>query len=633
MDITTLSEDQQAYYALKKFMNYKEEPVDILTFLKDPYFLGNIFNPGGQFLVFDKWVETLLQIFPNNVISHRNVLFSGGIGLGKTSMMIVCQLYSLHKFLCIDEFPRVARLAHIKPYAFTFATTRLESAIDFLSDIKSYMEFSPYFQETRQKMGKKEWDRWVKFKPASIVKHLLSNDNLSIILSEINELTGKGKDGRTVAWALMTEAHNRLNSRFMRLNGLLPQLLIDSSSKSVNDMTSQFVAEAPFRKDLLAFKYAKWDMVKDAFFNPRKTDGRTKFYVFMGNTEVPPQVLDVEELDDDSIPINIDKDLCRVAPIEYLEDFEASLEESIRAIMGVPISIGDSFFSPKNISSSFSRPSLMDEVLILDEDDPTIRIEDNVGLQNSLDEIPPFVNIYIGIDIGIKKDLTGISIAYIDKWDEKEINGDYIMRPHFQVLTFGLGRKLKGQSTSIHRLFNFLIYLSTRFVIGMIHFDTFGSIQIMQDLIFKQIPCETLSVESESPYSVLKNLFSNGQITVNDNSLLKAELISLIRDPKKPGNLNHPQSGEAEIDSKGKYLKAVSKDLADATCRAVLAAYTYSRDNTTGSPISNMNDTIDLMENLYSDLDRGYQIENYIREFGGLVTYDRKRQNNPFYFY
>lgn len=609
-----MTERDKCFYALKELIGYQEDPVSIETFLKEDYFLGSIFNPGGKFVVFDKWMEVFDEIFPNIVQVHPYVAFSGGIGLGKTTAMIIDQLYCFHRFLCIKSFPQFSGLAHSKPYAWTFCTTRLESAAEFIGNIKWYIESSPYFMEQKDKIGKKEWERLIVFKPASTTNHLISNDNLSIVLSEINESVRVNKQGKMQAWELLTESNNRINSRFRHIMGLLPQLLLDSSSKNVDSPIEQFIREAPFRDKLKIFSFAQWEMKKfDKYFIPRPKDRRTRFYVFLGNTEIPAQVIDTEDIDSIELPPLMDKDLCKIAPIELYPEFKQDVEESIRAIMGVSTTLGKTFFSVQSLQNVFTLPLMTQEIIVVNEDDRNYRYEAEPQILKALETIPRFSSIYIGIDLGTKKDLTGIAISYIDKWDEIEINEDIVMKPHISIpIVFGIDRE-KGQATSIQRIFNFLIYLNTRFTIGMIYCDTYGSIHMLQELQFKGIPCGTYSVESETEYTIFKNLCSNEQVSIADNSLLKAELLCLTRDPKKQGNLNHPLNGKAE-QKNGKYIKAVSKDVADACCRAVHAAYSYSRDANTGNVRVNAESMENLMNDLYGELHNDYLANVALRE-------------------
>ena len=607
---------EEAINFLENYIGYTKTPPDIDTFINDPYYLGNTFNPtGNECLVFPKWREVLRKTYSNSVTADPFVCLTGGIGIGKTTVFIISILYSICRFLHVKSFAKFSKRANTKGYNWVFCTVKLEYAIQFMRQIEDIMESSPFFREQISLMGRQNWKKLIHIRPASRVTHLISNDCIVILLSEINEIVQVDSNGVSLGWKLMVESYQRLMSRYRNILGLFPQLFIDSSTKNADSLINQFIQKAAFKDQLHTYQYAQWEIQADGdWFKPRK-DGRTKFWVYLGSPEVPEHIIDKEELSPGDYAINADRDLYIEVPIQVYKDFLQDTAESIRSIAGRNTMSGATFFSVQSLLETFKLPLLTKEVITIDERLP-IPLESDLSIKAVLDSIPKVHNIYIGIDIGTKKDLTGFAVSYISEWEEKDINGDIIMIPHFKVpLVFGLDRE-KGQSTSITRIFNFLVYLNTRFRIGMILTDGYGSTQMLQDLTYKKIPCDKLSVESESEYSIFKNLCLQNQVLIANNSLLRAELLCLKRSEKKPGNLDHPTVGEAIIKN-GKYLSAVSKDLADATCRSVLGAYFYSRDAKSGNPIHNSAYQSKLLNKLYetNDYDKQIELERYLRDF------------------
>lgn len=610
-----MTAQEQSINVLEKFIGYTKRPPDILTFVNDPYYLGNIFNPTGDHcLLFPPWVKALQETCPNSVSMYPYVALTGGIGIGKTTFFEILMLYSICRFLHIASFPKFSKRANLKGYNWVFCTIKLEYAIDFCKQIEDIMERSPFFRKQIAEMGRQNWNKLIHIRPASKTTHLISNDCICILLSEINEATQVDANGVSLGWKLMTESDNRLNSRYRPIMGLLPQLLIDSSTKNDNSLIEQFIQSAPFKNQLRVYSYPQWEVKPDdSWFQPRAEDGRTRFWVYLGSPELEEHVVDKEDLEDSDIPINADRDLYHVAPIETLERFQSNTAEAIRAIMGKPTKSGTTFFSVRSLNNVFTLPLLTEEIITVDETLST-PLESMMQLQTAINTIPQFNSIYIGIDLGTKKDLTGIAISYISKWEEKEINGDIIMIPHFTCpIAFGLGR-MEGQSTSITRIENFLYYLNTKFKIGMILTDGYGSLQMLQNLTYKHIACDKLSVESESEYAIFKNLCTQGQVALPSNSLLRAELLCLKRSENKLGNLDHPSNGKPEIKD-GKYVTAISKDIADATCRSVLGAYMYSRDTKSGRPIQNSAILCNLVNKLYDNSEIDSVSRQYMNSF------------------
>lgn len=71
---------------------YEEVPVDIDTFINDPYYLGQIYGEGG---VYPYWVDALHKIYPNPIYSpYEEVCITGAIGVGKElspNTLVVCK--------------------------------------------------------------------------------------------------------------------------------------------------------------------------------------------------------------------------------------------------------------------------------------------------------------------------------------------------------------------------------------------------------------------------------------------------------------------------------------------------------------------------------------------------------------
>ena len=85
--------------------DYDEIPVDIVTFMHDKRYLGNaLYDNEGKFTIFPYWEEKLKDIFPSNIETKYNtVVLTGAIGLGKSTIAVICQLYMLYRLLCLKD--------------------------------------------------------------------------------------------------------------------------------------------------------------------------------------------------------------------------------------------------------------------------------------------------------------------------------------------------------------------------------------------------------------------------------------------------------------------------------------------------------------------------------------------------
>lgn len=92
-------------YEALKYADYDEIPVDIHTFLHDKKYLGAaLYDPDGRFTLFPYWETKLEEIFPDNVTTKYNtIVFTGAIGLGKSTIAVICLLYLLYRLLCLKD--------------------------------------------------------------------------------------------------------------------------------------------------------------------------------------------------------------------------------------------------------------------------------------------------------------------------------------------------------------------------------------------------------------------------------------------------------------------------------------------------------------------------------------------------
>lgn len=84
---------RELYELTAKAEGYESVPVDIDTFLNDPYYLGQTYDNGSA--VYSYWREALHKIYPNPLYSpYEEVAVTGCIGAGKalsTNELVVCR--------------------------------------------------------------------------------------------------------------------------------------------------------------------------------------------------------------------------------------------------------------------------------------------------------------------------------------------------------------------------------------------------------------------------------------------------------------------------------------------------------------------------------------------------------------
>ena len=141
------------------YSDYDEVPVDIETFMFDKRFLGNgLVDAEGRRTVFPFWVETLKKIFPTNVdTAYNTVVFTGAIGIGKSFIAVICQLYLMYRMLCLKDPYLYYGMQPIDKISFAQINITLDAAKGVAWDkMQQLLQSSPWFMAHGHLVGKDE---------------------------------------------------------------------------------------------------------------------------------------------------------------------------------------------------------------------------------------------------------------------------------------------------------------------------------------------------------------------------------------------------------------------------------------------------------------------------------------------
>lgn len=113
-----------------QWADWDEIPVDIDTFLHKKEYLGNaLYDADGVFTVFPYWEEKLKEIFPTNTITRYNtIVLTGAIGLGKSTIAVICLLYLLYRLLCLKDPYLYYGMQPIDKISISFINITLDAA-------------------------------------------------------------------------------------------------------------------------------------------------------------------------------------------------------------------------------------------------------------------------------------------------------------------------------------------------------------------------------------------------------------------------------------------------------------------------------------------------------------------------
>jgi hypothetical protein len=240
-------------------LDYIRRPPDMDQFLLDDYYLGRTWRPiqNENEGMWPMWFEILTKWLNMNSRIH-NMVITGSLGVGKTSMMVTIILY------------RVCLATHLKNPQYFYSLNRNANIVyNFLSVTKeavkdtafgiamTYMGDSPYFVETCKFNPDLEYSGyripmmntlpdgrvsciWVT--AGSKGQHVLGRNLLGIGLDEGNFRLEKDPD--LAAYALYDSVRTRIVTRFQKIEGFLPALsIIASSAQDESSFTEKVVGE------------------------------------------------------------------------------------------------------------------------------------------------------------------------------------------------------------------------------------------------------------------------------------------------------------------------------------------------------------------------------------------------------
>ena len=103
--LSDISEGDISNYHDLLYEDYDEIPVTIEEFIHNRKYLGNgLINSEGKFTIFPYWEEKLKEIFPTNIdTAYNTIILTGAIGLGKSTIAVICLLYLLYRLLCLKD--------------------------------------------------------------------------------------------------------------------------------------------------------------------------------------------------------------------------------------------------------------------------------------------------------------------------------------------------------------------------------------------------------------------------------------------------------------------------------------------------------------------------------------------------
>jgi hypothetical protein len=619
--LTELSESGESQ-TLKDlyYTDFEEVPVTINEFLHNRHYLGNaLYDPDGRFTLFPYWEEKLKEIFPTPTTTKYNtVVFTGAIGLGKSTVAVICLLYMLYRLLCLKDPYLFYGMQPIDKLSISLMNITLENAKGVALDKMNQMIMSSsWFMSHGTMSGTSNLvfhpDKHIELITASSNNQVIGRCIFANFTDEVNfGLTSDVEKLKKKQKTLISQIDARMKSRFLR-GTYLPTLNIIASSKN---------SEQSFLEDFINSKVQNESQNTLIVDEPQwivdsRKDSPVKFWVAVGNKFLANEVLPLDAADSLVDEYRAKGYSLIHVPIGYRENFVENLDGALQDIAGIATASALKYISgmkwneciDENIQNPFSR-----EVLeVGDRKDDTVQYYDFFDLSKVPYECKS-LPLYIHLDMSISGDKTGIAGTWITKKYTSD-DSQNSAKTLFYRLAFSCAIKApKGAQVSFDKNKQFIYWLKQNgFNIKKVTSDTFQSAPVLQDLRANGIECDILSVdrltgESKNkicePYHYFKSTIYERRIEVYKTQLLTEEIVGLER--LSDGHIDHTTAG------------INSKDISDAVCGSVYEAsrhadefaYDYGETLETVLEVNTVNEATQEIKNLAKNMLGSITVKN-----------------------
>lgn len=577
---------------------YKEKPVDIETFVKDPYYLGNIYGKS----IFPFWMKLLKQIYPSPIVNPYNeVILSCGTGSGKSVATTISLAYEIHKLMCLECPQDYYGIAPHTTFVVSLFSLNKGVAVSVnWGYFSSIFGNSPYFKENIMVPKGKSTiaDEGVRLTNdisihvGSSLGNALGKAVFAAVLDEANFSNTQGKDPKDLYSGII----DRRKSRFIQYGGQVPGVVwLSSSPNDENDYVSQRIKEVQTNKYCYILdNVPRWEVHKCKGIYSGET-----FKVFLGDEKRDPSIVSNES--------DVTKDMLdRIikVPVEHKKEFEVNVVRSLRDIAGRRISGETSLFSSKEqLRKVLVAPLRFTKEIIPLSFDGKDKVEDfisNVDYFRS--PLHPYSYRFIHLDIATSEDKYGISSTY------STIENIIVTPKNFQMDINALRKRerifytdfaiaieaQKGQQINLQKIVDFILYLKhIGYPIYKISCDLAHSTaaHTKQQLELAGFTVDYVSLDrSKEPYESFKETVIGEKYIGPRHELLITELYGLRDMGKK---FDHPVDGSKDVADAvaGSYWSCATSD--------VFKDNSYLFDNTVN--FMNNDSVSNRLENLYNE--------------------------------
>ena len=231
------------------YQDYKEIPVDIITFIKDPRYLGKAWHlSDGECKLYPYWEDKLRDLFPDNIsTSVNNFILSGARGLGKSEIAVTVMAYLMYRVMCLKNPLEYFGLKPTERIAFSFMNITEALAYDIgVSKFQNTIQMSPWFMERGTLSGTKNVEyipnKNIRFMVGSTLQHTLGVNIIWAALDEVNFKNGKNISmEQSKIFEMYSIILERISSRYLVNGRPAGMMFLASSKQSQYDFLENYI--------------------------------------------------------------------------------------------------------------------------------------------------------------------------------------------------------------------------------------------------------------------------------------------------------------------------------------------------------------------------------------------------------
>lgn len=538
MDKTRLAAELQW---LQSHPEFDERPATIREFVgKDYLNIEDRMRPAVM--------AELEQIIGKKVRADRiakfgRAMYTGGIGIGKTTIASIVLPYLAHWVLCLRDPQGFFDLLPGSRIAFMQMSTSGSQAKEVVfGDIKARVEHSPWFQSKYpfdskfKNQLRFEKDVWIL--PGDSEETTFEGYNiLGGILDEAD--SHKITANKDYAEQGYTTIYSRVTSRFQDRGFIL----VIGQMKKANGFAAKKYAE--FKKDPEAYatRMAIWESF--GWENYLKPDGsRDSFWYDITRKEIIPE---------GAAKMLKSENLLEI-PNMYRQDFINNPEKALRDLAGIPPATGSPFISlTYKITEARDRWLQAHKPLrgpITKSTEYLPEFEDWFHAPDSLKRV-----CHVDMAYSAKGDALGFAMGHISEMLEVEgerkpfIEFDLLMRVHAPA----------GREIFLGDIRRIIYDLKSErgFKISQVTMDGFQSTDTRQQLERRRIPTEIVSVDRQvHPYHDLREAIYEGRVAFpeymvrlrpDDTEMTEIAVKELMELSDNGNKIDHPEGGSKDV--------------------------------------------------------------------------------------